>query len=184
MIEKILKATAAGFVLTFAGATLPATHLLAQPDPAANQAPQMKSDNSDKPGKGGKGLKHFKGMRGKWMKDLDLTDDQKAKINDIHKKARDQVKGLREQMRAKHDALKALIVGDSTPEAIRAAHAEAQDVRRKLDDLHFESTLEIRGILTAEQRKKFGESMGPGGRGPRGRGGPGGPGEWNDSEAD
>lgn len=178
MHTRSIKIALTGILLSFGSvALMPAA--LAEP---ASGDVKMDDSTSPKPGKSWKqGKKKFKGghHRGKWMADLDLSVDQKAKMKDIKKKSRDQVKTLREDMRAKHQALRVLMTGDGTPDAIRAAHKDAEAVRQKLDDLQFETMLEIRGILTPAQRQKFGDSMGPGG--PRGQG-PDGPGP--DSQGD
>lgn len=154
MQVKSLRVVLTGVLLSFG---LAASMPVAQADPA---------------GKGGMHGMH-KGRPGQWMKDVKLTDDQRAKVEAIHKKTREDMASLRDAMRAKHDAVRDLMAGDGTPEKLRTAHAEIQDLRRKIDDLHFESMLSVRAVLTPEQRKKFAESMGP--RGPMGMGGPGGP---------
>lgn len=110
--------------------------------------------------------------QGKWMAALNLTDAQKTKMKELRKRNKDSVKALRDAMHAKHEALKALLVGDASIDKIRAAHSDVQDTRRKLDDLQFDAMLEIRTLMTPEQRKQFGNAMEQGPGGPDGPSGP------------
>jgi Spy/CpxP family protein refolding chaperone len=159
------------------GLAVPATSAFAQGGGGG-----MMHGKDGKKGKDGKFGKGAKGMGGpmfgkgphKALEGLDLTAEQKTKIDELRKGNRDKLKELREAMRAKHEELAALLTGDGSADKARAVHGEAQSIRQKMDDLHFESMLAIREILTPEQRKKFGEAMGR--RHPHGGpgGGPGG----------
>jgi hypothetical protein len=87
-----------------------------------------------------------------------LTDDQKAKVTDIYKKAQTDAQALRG--------------GGGGGGGRGEGMAKLQEIMKTAHD-------DVRALLTADQQKKF-DAMppppGPGGRGGRrGRGGPGGP---------
>ncbi len=86
-------------------------------------------------------------------KDLNLTDDQKAKIKPILEKEADQRKALMEDQ-----------------------STSREDRRAKFMELQQKTHEDIKAVLTPDQQKKLDEMRprrGPGG--PGGRGGPGGP---------
>jgi Spy/CpxP family protein refolding chaperone len=117
-----------------------------------------------------------KGGSGGWMAGLDLTAEQQTKLKALREKSREQVQKLHEAMRVKHEELKTLLTGDGSVDKARSIHKEVQDSKRKMEDLHFESMMELRTLLTPEQRKKLAELMEAhqgGGHGPHH--GPGGP---------
>lgn len=143
--------------------------------PAALAEPGHGPGHGRGPGGKGHGMHGGKGGPGGWMAGLDLTAEQQAKMKALREKNREQVQKLREAMRAKHDELKTLLAGDGSVDKARGIHKDVQDTKRKLEDLHFESMMELRTLLTPEQRKKLAEAMGAHhGGGPGPHHGPGG----------
>jgi periplasmic protein CpxP/Spy len=116
---------------------------------ASAQQPSAPSpDASARPGRahGGMGRRLFRGIT--------LTAAQKASINQIHDKYRDQAKPLRESMRpAMQDARAARQRGDTA--GVKAAWQKTADAREQLRSLRQREMAEVRGLLTAEQQTQF-----------------------------
>jgi len=90
---------------------------------------------------------------------LNLSADQKAQLKALRQQKMSEDKSARHELReAKHAfALALALTGDASDDAIRSAH-EALAKKREADaTVRFEGLLEVRRILTPEQRKKFGE---------------------------
>lgn len=138
----------------------------------------------------GKGRERsFPGPR--MTQELNLTDAQVTKIKAIHEKNRERIESDRDE-RQKHrkarQDLQTLMQSDASKKELQAKFKATQPdckKRQKMSQGHFEEILEIRDVLTPEQRKKFRGMMGKkkgkrgkrGGRkGMRGQGGSG----WGD----
>lgn len=125
-------------------------------------------------GEGGKkgGRRHRRGQR--WMKELNLTDEQSEKIKEIRRSHRERVKSAREEMKATREALQSTMQSGASNSELKSKHEAKINARNKFERSRFDQMLEIRSVLTPEQRKKFkgmrGE-MRKGGKGRKGRGG-------------
>lgn len=118
----------------------------------------------------------------KMKKDLGLSQKQEQELEAHKEKHRKEAQALREELRAKREAMKAELDKPSLDEArVTALNEELKVLQGKLADQRLRGILEVRKILTPEQFKKFHEHVrGPRGDGPgheRGgrRGGPGEP---------
>ena len=87
------------------------------------------------------------------MRELDLTDDQKAKVKDIMESSRASVQPILEAMKANHEKLAAL--KGSFDESQVAAIAEAQgDLTGQMIVARQRVKSQIFGILTDDQKAK------------------------------
>jgi periplasmic protein CpxP/Spy len=93
------------------------------------------------------------------LEQLNLTDAQKRQIAAIRQKYQGQMKQLREALRSDRQELESLMAGNATNEQIRTKHQEIERSRQKLSDLRFQSLLEMRQVLTPDQRSKFARLM-------------------------
>jgi periplasmic protein CpxP/Spy len=93
------------------------------------------------------------------LEQLNLTDAQKRQIAAIRQKYQGQMKQLREGLRSDRQELESLMAGNATDGQIRAKHQEIERSRQKLSDLRFQSLLEMRQVLTPDQRSKFARLM-------------------------
>ena len=128
--------------------------------------------------KGGQGFE--RGMGGPFAR-LDLTDDQKAQMKAIFEAQQTNAKPLRQQLRAKEQALHAAETAtDFNAQAIRAASLDLAATETELTVLRAEAMHKALAILTPEQQTKLKEMRGrhhgqqDGAGGPRGRKAPGG----------
>lgn len=101
---------------------------------------------------------------------LGLTDEQIAKINDIQQKANEQALPIRSELFAKRQEL-ALALRSSTldPAKVKELVARINELEGQLAQIHIQAQLDVRGVLTDEQRAKLG-TLGFGGFGGRGAG--------------
>jgi Spy/CpxP family protein refolding chaperone len=105
-----------------------------------------------------------------WKK-LNLTDEQKAKIEAIRTAAQKDIRPLREKLFDKSVELRRLwLQANPDKEKITIAQKEARKLRDQIGDIITVKRLEIRKVLTPEQNEKLANShwdRGPG-FGPRG----------------
>lgn len=92
------------------------------------------------------------------FKGIDLSSAQKAQVDSIRSKYRNESKSLREQMGpAMKDARAARQSGDSA--RIAEARQGMTESREKMTSLHKQEMSEIRGVLTSEQQSTFDKNV-------------------------
>jgi len=111
------------------------------------------------PGRGpGKGFSGWCDARGnaRGYAALNLSEDQKTKLNTLRENHWKDVAPLREQMTAKRDALRKLWLEPNPDQAkITAAQKELRTLRDQMQDKGTASRLEKLKVLTPEQREKI-----------------------------
>ena len=104
-------------------------------------------------GRGEGGGEHFGGGM---FRGIDLTDDQKAKLQQIHQSFRERTKPLREQLRAKHEELRQAEQGGTFNEALATQKlTEAAAIEAKLMGEEFRMRQESLSVLTPEQKTQL-----------------------------
>jgi periplasmic protein CpxP/Spy len=99
------------------------------------------------------------GMRGAFLSQLNLTDDQKAKIKQIHQSYGERDKPLREQLRAKRQELRQATEGGTFNEALATQKlTEMSGLEAKLMGEGFKLHQETLSVLTAEQKAQLEQS--------------------------
>lgn len=110
-----------------------------------------------KDGKGKKGRERFKKM----AEELNLSEEQMAKIKEIRKKYRSELKDLRSKKKYAQSELQELMSsgnkGSSFQGKAKSKHSELQAFSNQLHDKRFNMMLEIREELSSEQIKEFKE---------------------------
>lgn len=108
-----------------------------------------------------KGMKHGRRGRGmdKLLENIDLTTEQSESIAAIREQSKETAENLHEQLETQHQEMKSLMTGDADTEAIRQQYRETQLLREQLSDNRFETMLQIRELLTPEQRAEVAELM-------------------------
>lgn len=127
-------------------------------------------------GPGRRGPGGFQGGRGnnngpsRFMEALDLTPEQVEQMQDIRNRYQPQMKEKRDEMQTARESLHNLMMSDASSEEVQGQYEQVSRVREEMARLHFESMLEMREVLTPEQRQEFGDMMEQrrGSRGPRG----------------
>lgn len=104
-----------------------------------------------------------KGDRGQRMErllqQLDLTSEQSTQIEAIKERSQTAMADLKEQLKTQRQAMQSLLANDASVEEIREQHQITQSLHQQLDNNRFETMLEIREVLTAEQRTKMAELL-------------------------
>jgi Spy/CpxP family protein refolding chaperone len=122
---------------------------------AANDRDGHPGGPPDKKGGGG----HDQGIFGKGPLDLtalNLTDEQKQKIGQMHSENGAKMRDLMRKRRDLSMQMKDIMFGaDVTDAQIRAKRDEVRQVQEKLEDLRLNDFLGIRSVLTAEQKQKL-----------------------------
>ena|SRR5256714_10356020 len=93
---------------------------------------------------------------GGMFRGIDLTDDQKAKLQQIHQSFAERTRPLREQLRAKHEELRQAEQGGTFNEALATQKlTEAAAIEAKLMGEEFRMRQESLSILTPEQKTQL-----------------------------
>ena len=102
-----------------------------------------------------------RGMSGitKLIEQLDLTSEQSEQIEAISERAKTENEALFEQLQTNRQEMQSLLASDASPEELRANHQQVQNLQQELGNNRFETMLEIREILTPEQRTQMAELM-------------------------
>ena len=102
-----------------------------------------------------------RGERGKKLErllsQLDLTPEQAEQIRTIQEQSRSNSSELREQLQTQRQEMRSLYASDATAEEIRSERQKTEALTRQLSSDRFETMLQIREILTSEQRAKMAE---------------------------
>jgi Spy/CpxP family protein refolding chaperone len=101
----------------------------------------------------------FEERRERILEQLDLTEAQQADIQAIRDQARAEHDGLRQQLERERATMRSLMEGNATADQIRQQHDLIQQLHQQLGDAMLDTRLEIREVLTEEQRAQFVERM-------------------------
>ena len=90
-----------------------------------------------------------------WLEQLDLSDEQKAEIKAIHEEAKADTEDLRGEMKEAKEEMKNLFANDASENQLRAQHRVVQSLHQELGTKRFETMLDVRRVLTPEQRARM-----------------------------
>jgi Spy/CpxP family protein refolding chaperone len=118
----------------------------------------MNSGNAyEGPGKHEDGA-HWKEHKQHLMQELGLTDDQQQQLKDHRARHRKDHQALKEQIRAKREEIRMLLEKeDFDKDQVYQLHNQLKALKLRAEDHRLEGILEVRGILTPEQYRRFGE---------------------------
>ena len=89
------------------------------------------------------------------MEELNLSTDQRQEIEEIRNEYQDRLQGRGQELRQAQEQLRELMLSIASDGDLRGQHNRILDLRQDMAELHFEQMLEIRGVLTDEQRREF-----------------------------
>lgn len=89
------------------------------------------------------------------FKQLNLTSEQRQKINLIHHQYHLRIRKKRNTLAVLQQQLSDMMVGVETSKRLRRKNRQLAKVRQEIDALLFESMLATRETLTLQQRQKF-----------------------------
>lgn len=117
----------------------------------AQQAPQRTTEAS----KGNPRLRFTNPVETKVLEQLNLTPEQKQKIQDLNQKYQSQMEQLIQSNQETSKEFQQMMNGDTaTDEQIRSKYRQIQEVSQQLSGTSFEHQLALRSVLTPEQRKQ------------------------------
>jgi Spy/CpxP family protein refolding chaperone len=147
-----------GRIQTFAVAGLSALALatpLAQAQTAGGEQGARQGAHEGRYGKGGE-FGHRGGHFGGAFRGIDLTDEQKTRLQQLRKDFGERTKPLREQLRAKREELRQAESGTTFNEALATQKlTEAAGLQAKLMAEQFRLRQESLAVLTPEQKSQL-----------------------------
>lgn len=109
---------------------------------------QLSQMKHDKRGGRGRGMERI-------MQQLNLTPEQSEQIKAIKEQSKTQTQALMQQMQTSREEMRSLLASDSSPEQLREQHQAVQNLHQELSTNRFETMLEMREVLTPEQRTQM-----------------------------
>ena len=109
-------------------------------------------------------MKHDKSMgmgnrMNKLLQQLELSPEQSQQIETIQQQFRSENEPLWQEMQANRQQMRSLLTSETSAEELRQQHQQAQSLHQQLSDNRFETMLQIREVLTPEQRTQLAEMM-------------------------
>jgi len=100
--------------------------------------------------------RHGRGMYSAIFRQLNLTDEQKAQMKQIHQSSYERTRSLRQELRAKMQPLWQANQSGTFNEALaKQTLTETAGLRAKLMGEHFKARQEMMAVLTPEQKTKL-----------------------------
>lgn len=97
--------------------------------------------------------------KGKFLDQLNLSNEQRQQIGSIRQKYQGQIEQLQERGQTTQEELFEMMAGTESVRDIRTKRDEVVQIRQELGDARFESLLEMREVLTPEQRTQLAEKL-------------------------
>jgi periplasmic protein CpxP/Spy len=105
------------------------------------------------------GQKPGRGNADRVFEQLGLTDAQKAKIKSIRDQYQPQLTSQRQAFLQAQKELRTLMTSNADQSQILEKHSQVMTIKQKLEDLHFQSMLAMREVLTPQQRTQLEQLM-------------------------
>ena len=99
------------------------------------------------------------GKQGGMFEQLNLSADQKQKMQAVRDRYKDQVSQRMQAVRQARQELEAMMAGTASASQMRGKHRQIIGLRQQLEEVQFESTLAMREVLTPEQRSQLAQMM-------------------------
>jgi len=91
-------------------------------------------------------------------KELGITEEQEGQLKAYRQQHQSQVKAVKEEIKQKRDEIRQELQKDEMDLArVKQLHEELKALKMKKEDSRLEAILDVRGVLTPEQFKKFSE---------------------------
>jgi Spy/CpxP family protein refolding chaperone len=95
----------------------------------------------------------------RWMNKLNLSEEQKQKLQAIRAQYKEQISQRKQAVRQVTQQLRDLMVSNASAEEIRAKHQQVQQLRQQLEEVSFESMLATREVMRLDQRRQYAQLM-------------------------
>jgi periplasmic protein CpxP/Spy len=104
------------------------------------------------------GKRHGDGERiNKMLQQLELNTDQSQQIEAIKQEFKTKNEALKEQVQNNRQEMRSLLASDISTEQLRQEYQERQSLLQRLDSNRWEMMLQVREVLTSEQRGQLAE---------------------------
>jgi Spy/CpxP family protein refolding chaperone len=103
--------------------------------------------------------KRLGGKKGGMFDKLNLSADQKQKMQAISDRYKDQISQRRQAVRQATQQLETMMAGTANASQMREKYRQIIGLRQQLEEAQFESTLAMREVLTPEQRSQLAQMM-------------------------
>ncbi|AUC60252.1 hypothetical protein AA637_03360 [Cyanobacterium sp. HL-69] len=108
---------------------------------------------------GGKRWGANKPGQSRLIEELNLTSEQQQQMVEIKNKYEPQMTNLREEIRTERQALRIMMNNNQSADAIRAKNQTISNLTQQMRELGFETMLEMREVLTPQQREQLSQIM-------------------------
>jgi periplasmic protein CpxP/Spy len=98
-------------------------------------------------------------IRHNLMEELNLGQEQQQKLRAIQYRYKNRIEGLQEGIHQSTQEFRSLMITNIDSGQIRNKYQEVQQLQQQLEDLRLESILEMREVLTPDQRSRFAQMM-------------------------
>ena len=95
----------------------------------------------------------------KFLNRLDLSEEQSTQIKAIYRRHYQINQEYRQELREAKEEMGSLLTSEANPNRIRQKHREIQSLNQELGNSRFEALLEVREVLTREQRQEIADMM-------------------------
>jgi periplasmic protein CpxP/Spy len=99
------------------------------------------------------------GKEGGMFDKLNLSADQKQKMQAVRDRYKDQVSQRMQAVRQARQELGTMMAGTANASQMREKHRQIIGLRQQLEEVQFEITLAMREVLTPEQRSQLAQMM-------------------------
>jgi Spy/CpxP family protein refolding chaperone len=93
------------------------------------------------------------------VEELNLTPQQEQQLTAIQQQYKDQMAQQRQELQQAQQELSELMAGTASQSQIRQKYRKVNVLRQQKGELHLESMLAIREILTPQQRRQYARLM-------------------------
>ena len=95
----------------------------------------------------------------KWIQKVNLTTEQTQRMQTISKKYRGEISASATALRQAQFELGQMLGSDVNIDTLRQKHRQVEALKQKVGNLRFESLLEMREVLTSEQRRQVAQNL-------------------------
>jgi Spy/CpxP family protein refolding chaperone len=95
----------------------------------------------------------------KWIQKVNLTPAQSQRMQAISNNYRGKISESTTALRQAQLELGQMLAGDASVDSLRQKHQQVETLKQRVANLRFESLLEMREVLTPEQRRQVAENL-------------------------
>src|SRR4028119_11799 len=93
------------------------------------------------------------GKKGGMFDKLNLSADQKQKMQAVRDRYKDQISQRRQAVRQARQELETMMAGTANASQMREKYRQIIGLRQQLEEAQFESTIAMREVITTEKRR-------------------------------